>query len=86
MKLVDDIVYEAEGAKITVGGDSVDIGANPSAEEADEGVDDKKQTVLDIAYSFRLSETSFDKKAYLGHLKGSSFGSLAGSLLTRQAT
>ena len=46
-----------------------DIGANPSAEEADENVDDQAKTVLDIAHSFRLQETSFDKKSYLGHLK-----------------
>ena len=26
--------------------------------------------MLDVAYSFRLNETSFDKKNYLGHLKG----------------
>ena len=46
-----------------------DIGANPSAEEAEENVDDQAKTVLDIAHSFRLQETSFDKKSYLGHLK-----------------
>ena len=47
----------------------IDIGANPSAEEGDEGIDDTKQTVIDIVHSFRLNETSFDKKSYLGHLK-----------------
>jgi hypothetical protein len=52
-----------------VGGDNVDIGANPSAEEAGEDVDDTKQQVIDVVYSFRLQETSFDKKSYLTHLK-----------------
>lgn len=47
----------------------LDIGANPSAEEADEGVDDGKLQVIDVVHSFRLNETSFDKKSYLGHLK-----------------
>lgn len=47
-----------------------DIGANPSAEEAEEGADDAAETVIDIVHSFRLNETSFDKKSYLIHLKG----------------
>jgi len=47
-----------------------DIGANPSAEEADEGVEENSQQVIDVVHSFRLQETSFDKKSYLGHLKG----------------
>ena len=46
-----------------------DIGANPSAEEADEGLEDTSQMVIDIVHSFRLNETSFDKKSYLSHLK-----------------
>ncbi|KAI6830721.1 Translationally-controlled tumor [Hortaea werneckii] len=70
LKEVDGAVYEADCSKITVGGESVDIGANPSAEEADEGADDSKQQVIDVVHSFRLNETSFDKKSYLSHLKG----------------
>ena len=50
--------------------DAVDIGANPSAEEADEGVEDTAQQVIDVVHSFRLNETQFDKKSYLSHLKG----------------
>lgn len=46
-----------------------DIGANPSAEEAQEDTDDQAQTVIDVVHSFRLNETSFDKKSYLTHLK-----------------
>ena len=46
-----------------------DIGANPSAEEAEEGVEDNATLVIDVAHSFRLNETSFDKKSYLSHLK-----------------
>ncbi|KAI9893278.1 MAG: hypothetical protein M1814_000407 [Vezdaea aestivalis] len=46
-----------------------DIGANPSAEEADEGTDDQKQQVIDIVHSFRLVQTNYDKKQYTSHLK-----------------
>jgi hypothetical protein len=69
LKEVDNIVYEADCKKITIGGDNIDIGANPSAEEADEGTEDNTTTVLDVVHSFRLNETQFDKKQYLSHLK-----------------
>ncbi|KAF2466416.1 microtubule/calcium-binding protein [Lindgomyces ingoldianus] len=69
LKEVDGIVYEADCTRITVGNDNIDIGANPSAEEGDEGVEDTAQTVIDVVHSFRLNETSFDKKQYLTHLK-----------------
>ncbi|KAF2222550.1 microtubule/calcium-binding protein [Elsinoe ampelina] len=71
LKEIDGVVYEADCKKIAVGGENIDIGANPSAEGGDdEGADDATQTVIDIVHSFRLNETSFDKKSYLGHLKG----------------
>lgn len=47
----------------------VDTGANASAEEADEGVEDGAQQVNNVVNSFRLNSTSFDKKSYLSHLK-----------------
>lgn len=70
LKEVDGVVYEADCTKITIGGESFDTGANASAEEAEEGVDDSKQQVIDVVHAFRLNETSFDKKSYLSHLKG----------------
>ncbi|KAF2431581.1 microtubule/calcium-binding protein [Tothia fuscella] len=71
LKEVDGAVYEADGRKITVGNDNIDIGANPSAEDGgDDAVEDTSATVLDIAHSFRLQETQFDKKGYLTYLKG----------------
>lgn len=70
VKLVDDVVYEADCHHIKVGNEDVDIGANPSAEGEDEQTDDNTQTVIDVVYSFRLQETAFDKKSYLTHLKG----------------
>ena len=70
LKEVDGIAYEADCKKITIGMDNIDIGANASAEGGDEDADDQAQTVIDVVHSFRLNETSFDKKSYLTHLKG----------------
>jgi len=69
LKEIDGTVYEADGKKIAVGGENIDIGANPSAEEGGDDLEDTQVTVLDIAHSFRLNETQFDKKSYLSHLK-----------------
>ena len=46
------------------------VGANPSAEEQDEGVEDGAATVNNVIHSFRLQSTAFDKKSYLTYLKG----------------
>jgi len=67
---VDDIVYEVNCAMITVKDCDVDIGANPSAEEADEGVEEGAKTVNNVVHSFRLQSTPFDKKTFLTYLKG----------------
>lgn len=58
---------------ITKGTVQVDIGANPSAEgeDADEGpIDSESYQVNDVVDSFRLQETSFDKKSYVTYIKG----------------
>ena len=70
LKEVDGVVYEADCKKITIGPVEVNTGANASAEEAEEGAEDAAETKIDVVYSFRLNETSFDKKSYLSHLKG----------------
>ncbi|KAL6800476.1 translationally controlled tumor-associated [Trichoderma camerunense] len=70
LKEVDGIVYEADCAMITEGAVNVDTGANASAEEADEGLEDAEVKVNNIVHSFRLQSTSFDKKGYLAYLKG----------------
>jgi hypothetical protein len=41
-----------------------------SAEEAAEELAEGEQSVNNIVYSFRLTETHFDKKQYLTYLKG----------------
>jgi hypothetical protein len=47
----------------------IGIGGNPSAEEADEALEDGTSQVNNIVHSFRLQQTQFDKKTYLTYLK-----------------
>jgi len=71
MKLVDDIVYEVDCSLITVkAGADVDIGANPSAEEGGEELEEGATQINNVVYSFRLQSTTFDKKSFLTYLKG----------------
>ncbi|KAG8891002.1 hypothetical protein FRB98_000011 [Tulasnella sp. 332] len=70
LKEVDDIVFEVDCQLVTVkAGADVDIGANPSAEEADEALEEGSSQVNNVVHSFRLQQTSYDKKSYLSHLK-----------------
>lgn len=70
LKDVGGIVFEADCAMITEEAVQVNTGANASAEEAEEGVEDTAVRVNNIVHSFRLQNTSFDKKGYLTYLKG----------------
>ncbi|POY70838.1 hypothetical protein BMF94_6251 [Rhodotorula taiwanensis] len=70
LKEVDDIVYEADCAMIVIKEGAIDTGANASAEEAEEALEDGEQRVNNIVNSFRLTETQFDKKSFLTYLKG----------------
>ncbi|KAK7754202.1 hypothetical protein SLS62_003779 [Diatrype stigma] len=67
---VDGVAYEAECAMIEIGAVNVDTGANASAEEADDGLDDGVQKVNNILHTFNLKPTQFDKKSYGLYLKG----------------
>lgn len=68
---VDDAVYEVDSQMIVVKpGADVDIGANPSAEDADEALEDGAISINNVVYSFRLQETSFDKKSFVTYIKG----------------
>merc|ERR1711977_440560 len=69
LKEVDGAVYEVDCAMITLGAVEVSTGANASAEEAEEGVEDGALQVNNVVNSFRLNSTQFDKKSYLSHLK-----------------
>lgn len=68
-KDIDDVVYEVDAANIVVQEGDVDIGANPSAEEQQEALENGGQQVINIVHSFRLQSTTFDKKSYLTYLK-----------------
>merc|ERR1711977_549445 len=67
---VEDVVYEADAQMITIKEGAVDIGANASAEEAEETLEEGEERVNNIVHSFRLTETSFDKKSYMTYMKG----------------
>lgn len=72
MKLVDEVVYEVYGKLVQrKHGDIAIDGANPSAEEADEGTEDAVESGIDVALNSRLVETyAFgDKKSYSLYLK-----------------
>ncbi|KAK6460323.1 translationally controlled tumor protein [Scheffersomyces coipomensis] len=70
VKLVDGAVYEADCDMVTVSEGDVDIGANPSAEDAEDDLESGAATVNNVVYSFRLQQTSFDKKSFLTYIKG----------------
>ncbi|KAG7096907.1 hypothetical protein E1B28_004312 [Marasmius oreades] len=70
LKTVDDIVYQVDCAMIVVKDGDVNIGANPSAEEQEEALENGAQQVNNVVHSFRLHQTNFDKKTYLSYLKG----------------
>ncbi|KAJ2556035.1 hypothetical protein EV175_002130 [Coemansia sp. RSA 1933] len=48
----------------------VDIGANPSAEEVEEAVENGAETVNNVVDAGRLQSTTFDKKSYMTYIKG----------------
>ncbi|CAF9931325.1 MAG: hypothetical protein GOMPHAMPRED_005884 [Gomphillus americanus] len=52
----EDVVYEVDCSMITKGGETFNTGANASAEEADEGVEDGVQQVNNVVHSFRLEK------------------------------
>eukprot|EP00210_Caulerpa_lentillifera_P002125 g2039.t1 len=68
----DGFFYEVQGSWITVGDADVDIGANPSAEGADEdeGVDSSARRVVDLIDASRLVEQPpYDKKGFMAYVK-----------------
>ncbi|XP_059478082.1 translationally-controlled tumor protein homolog [Neocloeon triangulifer] len=72
MKLVDEVVYEVTGKLVTRKQGDVQLdGANPSAEEADEGTVEGVESGVDVVLNHRLMETfAFpDKKSYTAYLK-----------------
>ena len=66
---VDDIAYEVDCQMLTIKEGEVDIGANASAEEVEEALEDGAMTVNNVIHSFRLQSTGFDKKSYMTYIK-----------------
>lgn len=72
IKLVDEVLYEVYGKLVQRKQGEIQLdGANPSAEEADEGTDAGIESGVDIVLNHRLCETyAFgDKKSYTAYLK-----------------
>ncbi|KAJ2898804.1 hypothetical protein GGI21_002946 [Coemansia aciculifera] len=68
---VDPFIYEVDCKMITVGPTEVNTGANASAEDAEEALEDGSSLVNNVIYSNRLQESSkFDKKSYMVYIKG----------------
>ncbi|KMZ66453.1 hypothetical protein ZOSMA_29G01040 [Zostera marina] len=71
-EIQNGILWEVDGKWVVQGAVDVDIGANPSAEGADEGegVDDQTVKVVDIVDTFRLQEQPpYDKKLFVTYIK-----------------
>ena len=67
-------MFTVKGKYMEIGNEDYGISANVD-ENADEGAvgegtDDKKKRVIDVIYNNTLTETSFEKKAYMAYIKG----------------
>ncbi|KAJ2148301.1 Translationally-controlled tumor protein [Coemansia sp. RSA 564] len=63
--------YEVDCKMVTLSNNGeIDIGGNPSAEEAEEQLEDGSETVNNVVHAGRLQETQFDKKSYMIYIKG----------------
>ncbi|XP_066152724.1 translationally-controlled tumor protein homolog [Euwallacea fornicatus] len=72
IKLLNEVIYEVYGKHVTRKNGDIQLdGANPSAEEADEGTEDSGESGVDIVLNHRLQESfAFpDKKSYTLYLK-----------------
>ncbi|KAJ1731315.1 hypothetical protein LPJ61_002599 [Coemansia biformis] len=61
---------EVDCKMIVVGSVEVNTGANASAEETEEALEDGAETVNNVVYAHRLHATVFDKKSYTVYIKG----------------
>ncbi|KAI9811541.1 MAG: hypothetical protein M1826_003144 [Phylliscum demangeonii] len=70
---VDGVIWEVEGKRVTPTVGDINIGANPSSEEAEEGAEESKQTVIDVCHAFQFVAIEPDvkptKKDYKERLK-----------------
>ncbi|XP_071526825.1 translationally-controlled tumor protein homolog [Panulirus ornatus] len=70
-EMIDDAFYMVVCKLTTVTQDNIALeGANPSAEEADEGTETSSASGIDVVMFMRLQETGFaNKKDYLSYMK-----------------
>nr|AFV39706.1 translationally controlled tumor protein [Pacifastacus leniusculus] len=68
---IEDAFYMVIGKNITMSDDNIALeGANPSAEEVDEGTETNAVSGIDVVLYMRLQETGFgSKKDYLVYMK-----------------
>ncbi|KAL7409230.1 Mss4-like protein [Mrakia frigida] len=66
---VDDSCVEVNCDMITIKEGEVNIGANASAEEAEEDLESGSSVVNNVISAMRLQPTTFDKKSYMIYLK-----------------
>ena len=69
-----DGIFSVKGRYMEIGNEDYGISANVD-ENADEGAvgegtDSNKKKVIDVIYNNTLTETSFEKKAYMAYIKG----------------
>ncbi|KAF9305148.1 hypothetical protein BGZ74_011242 [Mortierella antarctica] len=70
MKVLEGVIEIDCQMVVVRKGVDIDIGANASAEEGEEELEDGSETVNNVVNSFRLQSTTFDKKHYTIYLKG----------------
>jgi len=62
--MADGAVIAVESKKVQVGGEEINTGGNASKEEAEEGLEDEKKTVINIVDRHELVQEKVDKKQY----------------------
>lgn len=70
MELIDGVLYKVHAKQVTVSGDcDVNIGGNPSAEEAADVLSENSVSGINVLMASRLVETTYTKKTYQKHIK-----------------
>eukprot|EP00794_Sanderia_malayensis_P011012 gene11012-12175_t len=79
IEVVDDILYHVYGKFVKESSDdsNINIGANPSAEEEQEGFEANVTTGIDVCLANRLVDSSMTKSDYKKHVKAFSKALLA---------
>eukprot|EP00668_Euglena_longa_P011138 GGOE01013517.1.p1 GENE.GGOE01013517.1~~GGOE01013517.1.p1 ORF type:complete len:168 (+),score=46.98 GGOE01013517.1:96-599(+) len=69
-EIAGGFVFEVSTKYIVIKSENdFDIGANASAEETEEKLENAEKQMIDLVYAQRLQEASFAKKDYMNHIK-----------------